>query len=80
MHSNNPNLYSCVTQAVLLGGYINGITAWGRGAVLDCEEVYWTSEINYCGFVQWRNESEGGGDDDGYTPDFQPKDWRDCPS
>ncbi|GMH48981.1 hypothetical protein TrRE_jg9095, partial [Triparma retinervis] len=79
LHCNLPLPYSALVQAFLWGGYVNGVTAWGRGAMLGCEEVYWTGQVNYCDLVP-RNWTETGDDDDGGgVPPYVPENWRECP-
>mmetsp|Transcript_24514 Transcript_24514/g.51160 ORF Transcript_24514/g.51160 Transcript_24514/m.51160 type:complete len:316 (-) Transcript_24514:34-981(-) len=78
LHCNQPQRYSVYTQSFLLGGYLNGITAWGRGKVVGCQEVYFENAINYCDLVprNWTNPNSMYDDD--YVPPYEPKDWRDC--
>jgi len=82
-HANQPYWWSVMCSALLWGGYVQGISAWGRGAMLGCKAAFWMSGgSQYCTYLDcYVHPSDDGGDDDGVQPipvPFVPLDWQNC--
>ena len=68
MHANHDAWWSQAAGAVLWGGYINGISAWGRDAVLGCERSLYGAVDQGCPFVDGARR----------VAESSAPDWRTC--
>ena len=69
MHANHDAWWSQAAGAFLWGGYINGISAWGRDDVLGCERSLYAAVDQRCPFVSTRRVA---------AADVSAPDWRTC--
>ena len=69
MHANQDAWWSQAAGAFLWGGYINGISAWGRDDVLGCERSLYAAVDQRCPFVSTRRVA---------AADVSAPDWRTC--
>ena len=56
-------------RRVPLGGYLNGVAAWGRDDVLGCERSLYAAVDQGCPFVSTRRVA---------AADVSAPDWRTC--
>lgn len=75
-----PALWSRAAQAVLIGGYVNGVAIYGRDPVLACQAAFDLAYNEQCQFyLQCTAPPAGAAPGAGPAPaHYTPPDWRTC--
>jgi hypothetical protein len=75
-HANQDVWWSSAISALLWGGYINGVAAWGRDDLLGCKRAWDVSER--CAFLQECTWPDAMDENRTLTAKFTAPSWRNC--